>query len=75
MADMLPIFNELDEMIGTLTVLERSGRKKIVFRTDDGLMIDMPNISKFLEYARNREIPQDQINRALKFFQEHIMVY
>ena len=75
MADMLPIFNEVDEMIGTLTVLERNGRKKIVFRTDDGLMIDMPNISKFLEYAKNREIPQEQINRALKFFQEHIMVY
>jgi len=75
MADMLPIFNELDEMIGTLTVLERHGRKKIVFRTDDGLMIDMPNISKFLEYARSREIPQEQINRALKFFQEHTMVY
>ncbi len=75
MADMLPIFDEVDEMIGTLTVLERHGRKKIVFRTDDGMMIDMPNISRFLEYARNREIPQEQINRALKFFQEHIGIY
>ena len=75
MADMLPIFDEVDEMIGTLTVLERGGRKKIVFRTDDGMMIDMPNISRFLEYAKNREIPQEQINRALKFFQEHIGIY
>ena len=68
MVDTLPIFDETDELVGTLTVLERNGRKKIVFRSDDGMMIDMPNISRFLDYARNREIPQEQINRALRFF-------
>ena len=75
MADSLPIFDETDEVIGTLTVIERGDRKNIVFRSDDGLMIYMPNISKFLDYARNRKIPEEQINRALKFFHEHIVVY
>jgi len=75
MSDTLPIFNEVDEVIGTLTVIERHGRNKIVFRTDDGMMIDMPNITRFIEYARNRELPQEQINRALRFFQKHLTVY
>ncbi|RLF49377.1 MAG: hypothetical protein DRN20_02280 [Thermoplasmata archaeon] len=69
----MPIFDDVGRLFGTIVYEERGGKKKIFFRMRDSTIIDVPNLPKFLEFLRKNEIPDEEINKALRFFNKHML--
>ncbi len=70
-----PLFDEYGMLAGTLVSTEKNGKKRIYFRSPDNAIIEMPNIQKFLDFLRNRDIPEEEIQKGLKFFKENILAF
>ena len=73
MAEVLPIFDETGLMFGTLIAEMKEGRKHIFFKGADNTLIEMPNFQRFVEFLQDKEIPQEEINKALRFFQQQLL--
>jgi hypothetical protein len=73
MSEVLPIFDETGLMFGTLIAEEKDDRKHIFFKDSYGTLIEMPNFQRFVEFLQDKEIPQEEINKALRFFQQQLL--
>ena len=73
MAEVLPIFDETGLMFGTLIAEMKDGRKHIFFKAADNTLIEMPNFQRFVEFLQDKEIPNEEINKALRFFQKQLL--
>lgn len=71
--EVLPIFDETGLMFGTLVTEVKDGRKLIYFRGNDNTFIDMPDFQRFVEFLKDKEIPQEEVNKALRFFHKHLL--
>ena len=73
MAKNMPIFDDTGRIFGTLTCREEKGRKRIFFKSNEGVTIEMVNMQRFQEYLSHREIPQSEIDKGIKFFRENLL--
>ncbi len=73
MAEVLPMFDETGLMFGTLIAEVKDGRKHIFFRAPDNTLIEMPDFQRFLQHLQDKEIPQEEINKALRFFHQQLL--
>ena len=73
MTEVLPIFDETGLMFGTLISEEKEGKKHIYFKDAHNTLIEMPNFQRFIEFLKDKEIPNEEINKALRFFQQHLL--
>ena len=70
MADSLPILDEMGHLFGTVVYEIEDNRKTILFRQRDSTIIDLSDMQKFTAFLRKSEIPQEEISRAIRFFNE-----
>jgi len=68
--ESLPIFDDIGTLFGTVVYQEEGGRKKILFRMRDSTLIEMPDLAKFTEFLRRNSIPEEEISKAIRFFNE-----
>ena len=73
MSEVLPIFDETGLMFGTLIADKKENRMHIYFRAADNTIIEMPDFQRFVEHLQDKEIPNEEISKALRFFQKHLL--
>ncbi len=73
MVNNMPIFDEVDRLFGTLIFRFEGGKKRIFLKCRDGVIIDLPNVQRFVEQLKRMDVPEEQINKGLKFFNEKML--
>ncbi|MCD6461432.1 MAG: hypothetical protein J7L61_01665 [Thermoplasmata archaeon] len=72
MSESVPIFDDIGQLFGTVVFTEEDGVKKIYFRMRDSTMIDLSDINHFTQFLRKNEIPEEEITKAIRFFNQRM---
>ena len=69
----MPIFDEYGRIFGTIVFRMEKGRKRMFLKCKDGLILDLSDVTRFTEQLRKMDIPDEEIDKAMKFFNEKML--